>query len=463
MSTNTARAEVTFDCVLRGLERKLESPTVSLVERILDEAGFDGQWSLRDSRRIRKKGRGRFGAIRLEARAGAKSIRIWCKPKGNDTGFEYSLCPPAGVKAEDAFSTLSRVHPVTLAVTESPELPGAVLGRIMDVPPQLQAMPKFVEVDPASEANEEVGATDDVPTESVETPQEPSSGADGRQETQDHEPTPEASVEANDGSPLLLIDEGADLWDREVADRALMAIAFVATDGIARKSDASSSIIKHLGMEGFAKGGNERYSSVQGSMRALTMAIRKKWKYIERVTYSADGGRGSSAAVKEYRITPKGRRRLEVVGDMYGPEVRSRLSAGLASTVARGVTAADAGRAVSAIDMDAIKGMVRRHDEAKRQIKEHDDVIGGLDSDIRSLSIELEGLESVEAERRRRMAEIQEELREIEEKKSSVSDKIDSKAEERRQWAEMREPYVAERDRIESALMGGRADADSSR
>lgn len=450
MSSSTARAEVSFECVLRGLERKLEGPTVGLMERILDEAGFDGKWSLRDSRRIRKKGRGRFGAIRVESRSGAKSVRIWCKPKGNDTGFEYSLYPPAEVEAESAFSTLSRVHPVTLVVAESPDLPCAFLGRIMDIPPPMQAKPRCVEVEePATDQErpkEDEGGPheEEVVQESVSTP-----------ETNDSE---EGADLNGDERPLLPIDESADLWDREVADRALIAIAFVSKDWVAKKSDASPSIIRHLGIEKFARGGNERYKSVQGSMRALTMAIRKKWKYIERVTYSSDGGRGSSDAVKIYRITPKGQRRLEVIGDMFGPRVLQMLSGRSEPVVAtiakKGVTAQETGRAVSAINMDAIKGMVQRHDEAKKQIKEHDEIIQGLDDDLRSLGLELEGLGAVEAERRKRIAEIQIELEEIEKKKSGLSDKIGKKRDERKQWADLREPYVLERDRIESLLTG---------
>lgn len=460
MSGQTARSEVAFDCVIKGFDRKLEGPTVSLVERILDEAGFDGCWTLRDSHRIRKKGRGRFSVIRLESRGGAKSIRIWCKPKGNDSCFEYSLYPPVEVAPEDAFSVLKRVNPVTLEVAESRSLPGAVLDRIMDLPTRMKAAPRLFEVTEAepevvqaeSEAAEELSAAEsDVPANEAEDSVE-----DAGQESAPEE-KPEDTRSRS--TPVLVIESNSDLWDRDVADRALMAIAFVAEDGFARKAEASSSMIRHLGIEQFANGGSECYRTVQGSMRALTMALWKKWRYIDRVRYSSDDGRGASDAIKGYKITPKGHKRLAAIRGSFGERANELLEGKAKQGVFEafreaGVTATAAAGAVSPIDMDAIKGMVQRHEEAKRQIEEHDEVIGSLDSEIRSIGIELEGLESVEADRKRRLAEIQAEIKQIESKKEAVSKGLDKKREERRQWSDMREPHALELARIESILVG---------
>lgn len=461
MQQQATRSQVIFDCVIKGFDRRLEGPTVSLVERILDEAGFEGLWTLRDSRRIRKKGRGKFSAIRLESRAGSKSVRVWCKPKGNDSCFEYSLYPPPEVEAEAAFAVLNRVHPVTLEAAESRLLPGAVLGRIMDVPARLMPPPKPFKVaevadDPSSD--EEHGSS---PTASYTEAEELK---DSPAEQSESDPNLEMSGETDkvaDQDSGLAIEPNSDLWDREVADRALMAIAFVAEEGFARKSEASSSMIRHLGIEKFAGGGSECYRTVQGSMRALTMALWKKWRYIDRVRYSSDDGRGASDAIKGYKITPKGQKRIEVIRDSFGPRILALLGSRphLVATEMvinhqkEGVTAAVAGASTS-IDMETIKGMVQRHEEAKRQIEEHDEVIASMDADIRSLKIELEGLESVEADRRRKLAEIQAEIDEIISKKTEASKRLSKKKQERDQWSEMRDPHLAELGRIESILVG---------
>lgn len=453
MSGQTARAEVRFECVLRGLERKLEGPTVSLMERVLEEAGFDGIWNIKDSRRIRKKGRGRFSTIRLESRAGAKSIRMWCKPKGNDTGFEYSLYPPDDVDVDFAFAVLSRVHPVTLLVPESKALPGAVMDRILDIPVPVRPATKCVEVFEEPNAQDlDRTSEKDVPIDNDSEDAESWVSFD----EEAIEPTNE------DEEPALSVESGSDLWDREVADRALIALAAVAENGFARKGEASASIVRHLGIERFSNGGSDRYKTVQGSMRGIIMAMAKKWRYIERVKYSAEDGSGASDTVKGYKITAKGQRRLEAVRDSFGERARGLLG-GLPfgsdrEPPAKAMTLSEASEGVSTISIDAIKSMVERHEEANRQVKEHDEVLKAMDSDFRSMGIELEGLEAVEEDRRRRVAELQLELQEIESKKSSLLDRVNKKKEERGQWVDMRAPYALERDRIEEALLrGGRA------
>jgi hypothetical protein len=428
------------------------------VARVLDEAGFDGLWTLRDSRRIRKKGRGKFAVIRLESRAGAKSVRVWCKPKGNDSCFEYSLYPPQEVEAEEAFRVLGRVHAVTLEVAESALLPGAVLGRIMDVPNALVPPPKAFEV---KDVDEEPSVEESHGEEAVSVGDDLLSASESEEDRGTGEESDEGSAVGMDEDQALTIEPNSDLWDREVADRALMAIAFVAEEGFARKAEASSSMIRHLGIERFANGGSECYRTVQGSMRALTMALWKKWRYIDRVRYSSDDGRGASDAIKGYKITPKGQKRLEVIRGTFGDKASALLGEGIhergrqseAVSQSDGLTAATVG-AVASIDIETIKGMVQRHEEAKRQIEEHEEVIVAMDAEVRSLGIELEGLTSVEADRRRKLAEIQLEIDEIASKKREVSKRLDKKMDERKQWSEMRDPHLAELRRIESILVG---------
>jgi hypothetical protein len=131
--------EVLFDDNIKIIDHKLVNATLGMVRGVLEGACLfgEGTWVLKDSRRIRKKGRERFRAIRLESKYGSKSIRIWCRPMGNDTSFEYSLVPPQETDIEMAYSLLLRVNPITMKIPESTDLPGAFVERVFDVPPMV--------------------------------------------------------------------------------------------------------------------------------------------------------------------------------------------------------------------------------------------------------------------------------------------------------------------------------------
>jgi hypothetical protein len=456
------KARVSFDCVIKGVDRKVEGPTVSLVERVLEEAGFGGEWVLKDSRRIRKKGRGRFSVIRMESRFGAKSIRMWCKPKGNDTCFEYSLYPPSEANLDEAFSLLEKVNPITLSIPESALLPRAFFGRVLDLPqpmippkrsPKLFLVEEPKQKDDVVSEGEACGGGEKAETVADNPTEEKITQVAG-EETQ-QKPSPEPNVS-------LAIDDESDLWDRDVADKALLAISLVAEGGFAKKAEASASIIRNLEIERFSSGGSECYQTVQGAMRALTMALWKKWRYIDRVRYATEDGKGASDTIRGYQITAKGSKRLETLGAV---RERTELAVSRAepsepSTENKVVEASPeiVSKAVSRMNMEAIKEMVAKHESANRQINEVSEVVQSLDGDLKSMGFEMEGLEAVESERRKRLAEINLELEEIIAKKNDLAEKIEKKRKERLQWVEIMEPHLVEKNRIESILVDGRID-----
>lgn len=417
-------AEVVFDCAIRGLDRRLSGPTTSLVERVLDEAGLEGVWKLKDSRRIRKKGRDRFSTIRVESRGGSKSIRMWCKPQGNDTAFEYSLHPPKEVDIDLAYSILSRVHPVTLQIPESRTLPGAFLGRLVGVDPieGLNRNRKHSEV---------LGKEDDVEP-AVEAKRE--------------NPTEPPIEDGQRMGAILALDPSWTLSCDEAVDRALMAIAFVAEGGYAKRSEASASIIENLDVKGFAGGASESYTSVEGSMRALTMALWKRKRYIERITANSRGGGGPSDSIRGYRITPKGERRLEVLADKFGPEAKGRMNAKWRRDAA-GVSQSQVSSVLSPAapkSLSELKELVASHDEAEKQIKELEGLVSLVDSDIDSLRSEMDSLDA--------------EIARMNEVKADIARRMSAKREEKIEWERMKAAHEEERIRIEG-LMGVRSES----
>lgn len=487
--------EIVFDNSIKRSENKVVNPTRALMTAILEEAGFDGAWGMKDSRRIKKKGRERFGAIRIESRSGAKSIRIWCKPRGNDTAFEYSLSTPEGTDLQMSFAVLKRVNPVTLKVAESPSLPMAVLSRAIDLPSPLPLREEpIVEVEdspsvPAKEAPSEVGtqaekemvareldgmallmdflksnegASDEEVREHAE--------ASGVQVSQSMissvrgilgrsgPPRPKAEKEGSESFPSMELDPSILLSDPEAMDRALMAIGFVMEFGYAKKSDASSAIIRHLGLRRFTSGQSQFYKSIEGAMRALTMALRKNGRYIERVRCDPVKG-GVSEGIKGYRLTAAGERRINTIKGKFGPMVESMLNPNWprsggqqrlpqTQTVSHGEVVA----AVGAGSVTRIKELVSAFERAERQVKEVDDVLKATDEDMANLRLDMEALEISEREKLKQISQMQEEVERIVARRDEASRKLAQKEKERKEWEDMKAPHKQEYDRIGGLL-----------
>jgi hypothetical protein len=412
-------AEVVFDCVVRGLERKLAGPTTNFMERVLDEVGLEGVWALKDARQIRKRGRERFSTIRVESRGGASSVRIWCKPLGNDTAFEYSLYPPKDTDANSAYVCLSRIHPATLKISKPPQTAVEASDRLVHVKP----IGKLVRETERPEARED-DAVD-------------SNTATGRDEM----------VRTGDaGVQPLALDPSWELCAEEAVDRALMAIAFVAEGGYAKKSEASASIIENLDIKGFSGGASDSYTSVEGSMRSITMALWKRKRYIERILANSRNGGGPSDSVRGYMITPKGERRLESLMEAFGPEVTARMNPSWRRP-AGGVSHSQVAAALSPSvprSLSELKELVASHDAAERQVREIEDLVSLVESDLDSLRSELGSLDA--------------EIARINELKAEMSKRIALKEGERREWEQMKALHEAEKIRLEG-LMGVRNQA----
>jgi hypothetical protein len=425
----------------------------------------EGDWSLRDSRRIKKKGRERFHAIRIEERSGRKSIRVWCKPAGNDSCFEYTLLPPADIDTNALFGLLRRVNPVNLQIPESKELPRAFIEHVIG------SAPKIVPLAPASDEEKEAEAEETQDElgfeaeaeirEAVQDLDRLDRGVDASQIAEAVSP-PKESVQSK--FPLR-IDEPVLMSDQEVMDKALVAIGIVAPNGYAKKKEASDSIITRLGIKEFIRdvsGGT--YTSVEGAMRALTMALRGSG-YIERVHYTAVDGRVSDG-IKGYKLTPKGLKRIQSLSGEMKPVASVALEAieedaeTAVSDKSQEIFGSEEGDSLgeqregglNSEDLPRLKSLISEHEEADLQLKEIDGILGNLDSEIADIGLDVTGLELAEREKTKQMEALQGEIQRIIDKKASAAEKLTRKRRERREWEEMKSPHISEKARVEAEI-----------
>lgn len=443
MSITTQGFRIVFDNIFRRLERKISGATMELVGTLLKNAGLDeGEWILKDSHRIKKKGRERFHVIRVESRSGAKSVRVWCKPRGNDSCFEYSLVPPAGIDADDVFHILKRANPVTLEVAESPTLPGVFLSHVIDAPPKL-AIPERTQ---AVEVKEEPPAAEEAPEEEINVPaplgeNRPAGGLIKPQET---------NIEFS-----LAVDEPCLLSDQEVMDKALLAISFVSVDGYAKKIEASNSIIKNLKIREFVEnisGGT--YTSVEGAMRALTMALSNRGHYIQKLHYPSGEG------VRGYKLTAKAERRILALREKYG------IAGGHVKVVdvsepnggeEEGITHSEASEELNRFesgDLDRLQALIKECKEAENHIREVDAVIINLDAEISDLQIDMEALDLAERERLRQIEELNRDIERIRAKKGPIAESMNQKRLDREGWERDKAPVAAKKSEIEMEIFG---------
>jgi len=239
-----------------------------------------------------------------------------------------------------------------------------------------------------------------------------------------------------------------------------MAIGFVAEFGYAKKTEASSSIIRNLGMKRFVSGMSPTYTSIEGAMRALTMALRKKGRYIERIRCDPQGGKGVSDGVRGYKLTPAGELRLESVKGKFGPEAEARLNPlwrrgspqpSRQETVPP-MVAAEAGASVSPVSIGRLKDLLASYEESQRQVEEIDGLLGQMEDDMKNLRLDIEALELAEREKMRQIESIKEEAERIASKKAEAQRKLAQKESERKEWEDLKNPHQKEKDRIGSML-----------
>jgi hypothetical protein len=450
-----ATFQVLFDSSIKRSEKKVAGPTVGLLREILVNAGMDeGEWSLRDSRRIKKKGRERFRAIRLEERSGRKSVRVWCKPGGNDSCFEYTLLPPAEVDTNVLFTLLRRVNPVSLDIPESRELPRAFIDHVIGAKPKIIPTP----IARGSEVGmpKEIDSNDEVPKEldsdaeaeikeAVDDLDRLQSASDSRQIA--HELSP-----SRESVSVLLLNEPALMSDQEVMDKALLALGAVAPNGYARKTEASSSIIDNLGIKRFVgevSGGT--YTSVEGAMRALTMALRSAG-YLERVHYAAEDG-SVSKGIKGYKLTPKATRRIAALKAIHGEVSRHDYDQRVVEAEPDAEVLQEAERAgLTSEDLPRLKSLISQHEEADLQLKEIDGILGNLDSEIADIELDATAMCLAERDKMRQMEILQGEIQRVREKKAVVNANLERKRRERKEWEDMRSPHLSEKSRVEAEI-----------
>lgn len=419
--------DLIFELDVKKSEKKVGNSTKNLVMSILQEAGFDGVWEVRDSRQIKKKGRGRFGVIRLESRSGRLGIRVWCKPRGNETCFEYSLVPPSGVDIQEAFAVLKRVNGVTLKIPESGVIPFAIEGRMLGIPPVPTRMEQIVEV---------------CEFEGGETKSDSSLKVDNLE-----------SAEVSSEFPSLIVSIG-EQGDSGM-DKALVAIGLVAVDGYAERAEAFDSMVKQLGLKELAR---KKGVGLDESLRILTSAMKDARGYIRRVRHSSKNKRNSAEGIVGFKLTGKGQERLEEIRTCYGPEVEERLGAGWrvedSPSVDGSVSKSEASSAVLPDAIVRIKELVASYEEAARQVEEHDQVLGPIDDGIRALEADISELDRSAEGLKRKIQELQEEVSGIESNRSSMEGDLEKKLNERREWSALKQPHSKEKARVESILFG---------
>lgn len=399
--------------------KRVIGPTTSLVEGVLEESGLDGEWRLRDGNQITKRGRERFGAIRVESRWKSRFIRVWCKPRGNDTAFEYSLVPPAGVDANMAFDILSRVDPVTLRVDDSLAVPLALASRVLDLPPSASLVPEpWLEFEGGDSGS-------DISKEVVVPPEEVAKGL--------------VKAEA--------ISAGFQPLSREVADRALVAVALVAKDGRSGRDESRGSVVEMLDLTGVAADPSSDYEDEDAAFRAVISSMRKRFGYLEKEE-GASGG---------YRITPTGERRLYEVKDSFGEEVARKLAGeGWRRADGRevGVVCKEVSGTLLPDALARIRELVSSYEEAEKQVREFDALIGVLDSEIDGLDNEVVKLKSKEEDLEERIKTLQKEAGEARSKRVELVGTLSRKRLEKRELEDLKAPHEREMIRTGSVLSG---------
>lgn len=270
------------------------------------------------------------------------------------------------------------------------------------------------------------------------------------------QPRPRAAAGGADGFPSMELEPSTLLSDPEAMDRALMAIGFVMEFGYAKKSDASSAIIRHLGLRRFTSGESQFYKSIEGAMRALTMALRKNGRYIERVRCEPVKG-GVSEGIKGYRLTAAGERRMNAIKGKFGPAVEAMLNpnwprAGGQNRPPQTVSQCEAVAAVGVGSVTRIKELLSAFERAERQVKEVDDVLKATEDDMANLRLDIEALEISEREKLKQISQIQEEVDRIVARRDEASRKLAQKEKERQEWEDMKAPHKQEYDRIGGLL-----------
>lgn len=490
---------------------------MNLVKKVLENAGMDeGEWYLRLPHRIRKKGNERFKAIRQDHNGKVRGVRIRCKPAGNDTSFEYTLVPPSDVDTDTLFSLLSRVHPKNLDIYDTLAMKAAIqypeireLAGTKPIFPLRRHNRSTEEAsaeisqrpDTKKDTELEVGTTEKQTLKAIcsefATPVERLKAWKERSESEDEFcpetgtvcdgtvigadadgvyvalpggaggiiPTPNVDKIKNSDSNIekissLALTEPILLSDQEAMDRALIAIAFVSQNGYAKRTAASNSIIQNLEILNFiekiSKGG---YVSVEGAMRALTMALRKN-NYIERVHCSP-----KTDAVKGYKITHKGEKRILALKKFLSNEILHKINHDWVKFTDDNEesielienTIEDSKQENPIVEneiehYEKLEALISALKDANNQIVEANGFIDNLNSEKTDLSVELFGIEKAIEEQIKCKEEIEKRISKLQGKKEEIKNKVGEKQKEIEDWRMYQGPYMTEKDKIKKQI-----------
>lgn len=414
--------EVRMDRLSQSVsEKKVANPTMKMVEEALSNAGFrDGIWVMKAPHRTRKRGAERFRALRMDG----SGIRVRCKPSGNDTCYEWTLCPPPAMDQDEIFSDLCAIHSSSLKPNKSSlirkEEAAIIVGlfdRVADAEPAINpAADLFRKQDP------------EISEAAVAGPVETAAALKPR------------DVRKSESLDISGTDEN--LCSDFALDRALMAF-HVCSGGkeFVKRGVLSEGLIRLLGIEALTKR-SPVYGSVKGAMRALMMALCGRG-YMERVMYGQNSTNG-------YRITADGEKRLGLLKGLFEMP-----------TVSEGVAALEGKEDQAEIPgpTDAIsilKGLIAQHEEIGKQMKDLAVLIGELENETENDSLMVSGIVKALGEKLAEKGELDKEIARLESKLGALREGCEGKASDMRSLKDEMERLRARRHEIESRITSRR-------
>lgn len=479
--------KVEFRCQIKSV-KDIESPTRALVEMALKEAGMEGNWFLNDPNRIKKRGCHRLVALRVEEKHGTKSIRLRCRPNGNDTAFEYSLFGPSVEEVEIAFSLLSRMNPYTMKINESNLLRKSFYsraGRKFD-PPKIDKLVLPLFPSESDSPNSESPAMKSpkwnplrprslpkfnppVP-KPVDWLRARERGALGKdQSTRNDEVISEGSSDVTDNMRLVL-SVGSLPTDWDIMDTALKALKDVSVRGYAKRTDASVAIMKKLNVRDFVSEMSDEYKTKHGFMRSLMMAMCKKAKYLERVISNQSiGSKRRKKAYSGYRITERGEMRLIELGysiqdrdncihrhSLKHEKSKDHLYTSSQSHFENKTNDSDdenssnqktSTREIANMlvpDLMKTKKILDKHEDAVRNLEERESIIGSIDEKIKSAKSDILELEYGLKETQAKIASAEREFKLLLMKVGEKNKAIEELQKEKSDWEMDKSHYESE-------------------
>jgi hypothetical protein len=137
-----------FKLTVEKLPSRIGQTTVNLTRYLLEdmllELDYDGNWKLKFAMQLRQKNAKKFKVVRQEGRA----IRIRTKPGNNESCWESILTPPENLLTQDVVETLKKVHPTKLNI---PAPPGVVDPTVEELTDRLDELLHVEPVPPGAD------------------------------------------------------------------------------------------------------------------------------------------------------------------------------------------------------------------------------------------------------------------------------------------------------------------------